>query len=79
MHAVLLCGGSKRGEVDVCGDVLLAGSLIGIGARGVLAKCGDTTAVAAGELLLARISVVDGDEDATIYVGSDARHGLLRH
>ena len=36
-QAVLFRGGGERGEVDVGGDVLLAGSFVGVGADRVLA------------------------------------------
>src|SRR5437868_12762438 len=77
VHSILLCRSGKRGEVHVCGDVLVAGSLIRVGAQGVLTKRCDRTAMASGELFLASVSVVDRDENATIYAGCDARHRLL--
>ena len=66
MHSVLLRGCGKRGEIHVGGDVLFSGSFVRVGAHGVLAKCCECAAMASGELFLASVSVVDGDEDATI-------------
>ena len=77
VHCGLLGRSSKRSEVYMCGDILFSGSLVRVGAHGVLAKCGERTAMTAGELLLASVSVVDGDEDAALHAGGDPRHRLL--
>ena len=61
VHSVLLCRNSKRGEIRMRGDVLLPRSFVRVGAYGVLAECGDSAAMPAGELFLACVSVVDGD------------------
>ncbi len=52
LHAGLLAGSGERGEIDVGGEVLLAGSLVGVGAGGVLAIRHERAAVATRELFV---------------------------
>src|SRR2546426_6078701 len=77
VHSALLCRRSKRGKIHVHGDVLLSGSFVGVGAYGVLSKCRECSAMTSGALLLASVSVVDGDENAAVHAGGDPRHRLL--
>ena len=58
-HAGLLAGSGERGEIDVGGEVLLTRSLIGVGAGGVMAIRHERAAMAACELFVAGVTVVD--------------------
>src|ERR1700678_1802119 len=57
-HAGMLASGGERSEIDMSRKVLFAGSLIRVGTGGVPAVCHKRAAIATGELLVARVSVV---------------------
>jgi len=69
VHSSFFGSSGEGGEVDVGGDVLLAGGLVGIGADGVLANRFDCAAMTSGELFVARIAVVDDDEKSAVKPG----------
>src|ERR1035438_2392346 len=62
-HTGLLACSGERGEIDVGGEVLLAGRLVGVGAGGVLAIRHERAAVATRELLVARVTVVNNNDE----------------
>ena len=67
MYAILPGDCRKSGEVYVSGNVLFPGSFVGIRARRVLAVGHDGAQVPARELLLARVAVVDDDEESCLH------------
>ena len=58
-HAGLLAGSGERGEIDVGGEILLARSLVGVEAGGVLAIRHERAAMANRELFVAGVTVID--------------------
>ena len=71
----LFAGSGERGEIHVGGEVLLAGSQVGVGAGGVLAIRHERAAEATRELLVTRVTVVnDNDQQRT---ACDGAHDLL--
>src|SRR5882762_2910129 len=60
------------------GDVLVSGSLVGVGAGGVLAVGHHSPEVTPPELLLAGVAVVDGDEEAALDDPGNRRQLSLR-
>ena len=65
-HPGLLARGGERGEIDVGGEVLLAGGLVRIGAGRVLAIRHERAAVATRQLLIARVTVIDHQQYARV-------------
>src|SRR5450631_2271365 len=78
LHSVTLRRGGESGKVHMRGQVLFSWSLIGAHAHRVLAICADRVAVASGELLGARIAVVDGEDKSSLYCCGETQHILLR-
>ena len=70
---------AECGEVYVGGDVLIAGSRVGIGRGGVLAIGHYGVEVASGELFFAGVSIVDEYAVAAAILedGGDAAHPVL--
>src|SRR5580658_2197753 len=77
-HTSLLARAAERGEIDMGGEVLLTGSLVGIGTGGVMAIRHERTSVTACELLLARVTVVDDQKQAAADGAGNLLHPLLR-
>ena len=78
LHTGLLACSGERGEIYVGGEVLLAGGLIGVGTGVVTAICHERAAVATGELLVARVTVVNDREQAAFDGARDLPHPMLR-
>jgi len=78
LHTGLLAYSGERGEIYVGGEVLLAGGLIGVGTGIVTAICHERAAVAARELLVARVTVVDDHEQTAFDRARDLPNPILR-
>ena len=78
LHAVFFRRRGESGKVHVCGEVLLARSFVGIGRGGVLTICHQRPAMAAGELFLTGVAVVDRDDHTLAHGRSQARHVTVR-
>ncbi len=78
LHVALFRRGGQCREVDVRRDVLLARRLIRIGSCGVPAVGHQRVDVPSGELLFARVAVVDSDEKSAFDGSGGARHDCLR-
>src|SRR5947209_3811422 len=72
LHAILPSRVSKRCKVDVCGEVLLSRRFVGSGAHRMFAKSDDCAPMTSGELLLARIAVVDCNDESALYGSRNA-------
>jgi len=69
----------ERGEIDVGSQVLLARGLIRVRTGGVLAICHERAAIAARELLLARVTVIHDEQQAAADEMRDLPDPILRN
>jgi hypothetical protein len=77
LHSLLCSGSGQRREVHVCGDILLARRLVWIRADRVLANGFQCSAMTSGELLLASVTIVDGNDESSLQSVSHRVHILL--
>src|SRR5260370_11437 len=71
LHPHLFARPGDRGEIDVCGEILLAGSLVGVGASGMTPIRHERAAVATRELFVPRVTVVNDNDNFQQSPASD--------
>ena len=77
LHAGLRDRGGEGSEVDVRGQILLAGSLVRVRAGRVLAIGHQGPAVASGKLFVAGVAVVDDEQETARDGVRDLRDPVL--